>query len=793
MNKLLEHVQGYLESAGFTILEQQDEFLAADRIVFGQERSTWIVWTVPPGTDAESYQPKLRASISQMRPSYPDAMAFVLARSRGGFKREFLQTLTELRIKFLVPSWFFDTALKVEETPRIKSAIADIRSLDILRARVPQPFEQYTDIGTPTDGSDLFDHLIEDLSGAQDPTIRIVVGRAGIGKSFLFRALFARLYNDFIEAKNRQAAGRRPIPLLPEHLKDSYAIRTELLIDNFLRKDVASSVARESFEWLLVNGYTSWFLDGLDELYAGDPYFFEYLADLVTRKNSKAQITILCRDSLLTTSDNFAEFRDFCGGSRILKLYQLSEWQGPSKRLFAWLKIENKHPRQGAQDTPRVASFLQEINSSPTLRALSGLPFYCELLLQQYRDGRLPHHTDDVSMLDFVIDEMIKREEEKGVLDIRLFEPNGLQDWLEQIAVKYVEGGRYADIDRDEAMEYGRLVLRDMVDEQMQNHMLTSLVQFPLFRAGEASGLIGFAHDLIAEALAARAYVRRLPRQVVDVAYQISRVDLEDPTLLRFMAMRLDSAGEGAITEALRRGSLREREYTALLTLLLLARPERDLPKRVLEDFEAKYLVGVRFEKRDLSGSSFRRADLSHVLFRGCNLQGARFEGAYLNRTRFEGENHIEDAQFGDLARVRSIMVGHRLFEDPDQIKKWIAKETGRPESHGEPCPTALQLAHAFGKFITPLGAPRRDDLRTDGLTAGRRYPSAASPLECVEEATRNGYLTGPDHRDRYRRAEGDKYAEMVKFVRDGSVSDALGRVVSRLCRIRGCTHQLKT
>src|SRR2546425_11770897 len=54
---------------------------------------------------------------------------------------------------------------------------------------------------------------------------------------------------------------------------------------------------------MLVNGFTTWLLDGLDELYAGDPSFFEYLADLVTRKDSKAQIAIGCvssRDAAIT-------------------------------------------------------------------------------------------------------------------------------------------------------------------------------------------------------------------------------------------------------------------------------------------------------------------------------------------------------------------------------------------------------------------------------------------------------------------------------------------------------------
>lgn len=62
----------------------------------------------------------------------------------------------------------------------------------------------------------------------------------------------------------------------------------------------------------------------------------------------------------------------------------------------------------------------------------------------------------------------------------------------------------------------------------------------------------------------------------------------------------------------------------------------------------------------------------------------------------------------------------------------------------------------------------------------------------CIDEAVSYDYLSGPDFRGRYRRAEGDKFAEMVRFVRDGSVSDGLGRMIAGLCRRRGCIHQLQ-
>lgn len=194
-----------------------------------------------------------------------------------------------------------------------------------------------------------------------------------------------------------------------------------------------------------------------------------------------------------------------------MKFYRLSEWERPSKRQFAWLNLEGRLPNKTETDGAQVTSFLQQIEKSSTLRSLSGLPFYCYILLEQFRHGHLPEFNDDVAMLDHVIDQMIKREIDKDLLDLRFLQPSGLEDWLEQIAVNYVEGSRYSDIDRDEATEYGRLVLRDGVDEKTERHILISLLQFPLFREGIQTGRIAFTHDLIAEALAARFYIRALP------------------------------------------------------------------------------------------------------------------------------------------------------------------------------------------------------------------------------------------------------------------------------------------
>lgn len=783
--------KGYLESEGYRIIDQEAYGLVLDKLVFGQDRDTILLWTVPEGREISSYETMLCTQILSRRASYPDAKAYVLAYSRGGFSRDTFQTFADNRVKFLVPIQFFDTSFRHEETGKV-SVIADIRTQAEHELRVPQPFsmEQST---TEIQDKDIFGYLLKAIKSSERPVLRLVVGRAGMGKSYLFRALFARLYDSFLEAKAKHGDCPRPIPLMPEHMRGTYALRTEALIDNFLRSEVASPVTRETFEWLLINGFSTWLFDGLDELYAGDQAFFDYILELLTRPGSLANITILCRDSLITTSNTFVEFRNLCTGSNLFEIYRLVDWDRKAKRHLAWIHFEGCHPQHDKPDTGKVSAFMTEVDRSPTMRTLSSLPFYCHMLLDLFARGQKTEFNDDVALLNYVIDQMIKREIDKGLIDTRLFEDRGLEQWLELMAVTYIEESHQAaGITRDDASEYGQLVLRPGLDEKSKNHIVTTLLQFPLFQAGSETGLLTFAHDLIAEALAARVYLSDLMKNPAETGYRLSGTDLEDPVILRFMAKRIEHSELTRILEELRRGELQGRAFSMLLSLAMIACPDRDLVKRSGVNLESQNLVAVRFKSRDLSGLSFRQADLSHTVFEDCDLRSAYFEGAFLERTRFIGKNELQGAIFGNLSRIESVWTGSRLIEDIAGIREWVSKITLTPSIFKEPCPTALQICYLFGKFITPLGDARRDQLRRQGLLAGKQIPGAASPKDCLEEVISGGYLTRPDFRDRCRRAEGDKYAEMVKFVRDGSVSDGLGCILAHLCRKRGCLHQLR-
>ena len=773
---------GYLESAGFQILQRANGCLVADRIEFGG-RDIRIVQTArekkAPGSD-------LLENIVDIRSNYPDARATILAPSRDGFSRDYIAELSAEKVGLVVPVQFFDAPFKVEQASRTASVIADIRRQADSEVRIPQPYEL---VGNEGGGDDLFNTLLDELTNPHSPQIRFVVGRAGVGKSYLFRALFQRLYSDFLESKNRQRTSTRPIPLLPEHLKGSNATRINHLIQTFLHDDVASPILPDTFSWLLRNGFATWLLDGLDELYAGEDDFFDDVFDLVAEIDSQAQITIWCRDSLLTSSESFADFLDTCENLGIVKVFNLTGWERQHKRLFAWQRTRGRSPRLREDDPKEVATFLSATDSNDTLRSLTSLPFYCELILERIGESGVPIVRDDVELLNTVIDEMVAREREKGLLHESFFGEDGLADWMEEIAVDYVEGQGYAET--EQAREYGEYVLQSNLDSDRRDNILRSLLQFPLFSPSEGTGRIAFAHDLIAQALAARFYLKQIGGQRTSVFGRLAGVDFEDPVLLRFVASRLTPEMTTFVLEQLRNGVVTDADYGAALFLLLLVRPERDLVARENLQFAGRNLAGVPFADRDLSEHRFAECNLSRVLFKDCDLHGASFEGAFLSRTRFV-DCDLGEARFGNVNRIESIAFGTTIIHENVAIRERLFKETGRAlEVLADPCPTALQVVRLLSKFVTPLGRARRNQLDERGLMAGRRVAGAASLEACVGELVQFGYLSGPDFRHRYSRCAGDSYREIVMAVKNGTLSDGIGSVVGRLCRRVGCLHQV--
>jgi hypothetical protein len=387
-----KHVEEYLRSAAYNLLNTDRGLIVADKPGVGGDRDTLVVWLpaqLYSGKPFSQFEPSFVEKLEQDVALYPDAHYTMLVDSLEGISRSFTEIATTRRVKIRVPAQFFDAPFRVEDSPEAASAIKAFRDPDISNF-IPQPYVQDLDGGASSTNSDLLRDLIDDIDAATAPCIRFVVGSAGAGKSVLFKNLFGLMYRDFLAKKNRRILSRRPIPFVPEHLRDTYTIRTVALVDSFLRADVAAPVSRETLEWMVANGCCSWMFDGLDELYSGDPEFFDYLLEKLTRPDSQAQILICARDSLLSSNDSFVEFLNNFPPrvETAVKIYRLVDWGLAAKRRYAWIELINRSPRGDERDPPRVTDFLREVNENATARSLSGLPFYCSLLLERFKEDR---------------------------------------------------------------------------------------------------------------------------------------------------------------------------------------------------------------------------------------------------------------------------------------------------------------------------------------------------------------------------------------------------------------------
>jgi Pentapeptide repeats (8 copies) len=789
-----QHVEEYLRSAAYNLLNTDHGLIVADKAGVGGDRDTLVVWLpaqLYPGKSFSQFEPSFVEKLERDVSVYPDAHYIILVDSLEGISRTFTEIATTRRVKIRVPALFFDAPFRVEEAPEAASAIKSLRDLDISKF-IPQPYFQELNGSASITHSDLLSDLVDDIQAAEGPCIRFVVGSAGAGKSVLFKNLFGLTYRDFIAKKNRRVLSRRPIPFIPEHLRETYIIRTVALVDSFLRTDVAAPVPRETLEWMLANGCCSWMFDGLDELYSGDLEFFDYLLEKLTRPDSQAQILICARDSLLSSNDRFMEFLNSFppGIDSAVKIYRLMDWGPPSKRRYAWIELVNRSPTRDERDPPRVTDFLRQINENPTATSLSGLPYYCSLLVERFKENRPLNLKNEFDLLSEVVSGLQRREMEKGVILPGVFEEDGLEELLETIATDYCIRN-YAGTSIDDLRVYSEAVLRSSLSDEERPKLITSLVQFPLFIKSEQLGFLAFKHELLAEYLFGCQLLRTIQKDPLSVAKQLAK----RPRLTEMLAFRYLVQGIGADRKV--RDSIQT----------ILQNPPLELFKVLLQiwissavgrtaipsgcTLEARNLSGMKFVGVDLSDLSMRGADLTDVCFQECVLRNCAFDGASLIGTRFEklGNEALWGCQFGALEHFEYIYHNTRLIENRTQMRKWLLEHTGEAAEEADPCATAFQFRTVFRKFVHEDGSGRRDQLPRSALTKGKIYPGAPTAKDCVDACIRYDYLTSPNFRDYIKRAPGAQYDEVVEFVRDWRLSLRLKSMMDELCPLRNCPH----
>ena len=744
------------------------------------------VWMpdIPRGGTLEAQERAYRDRFRRARELHPAATNIMLVPSREGIRPSFIQEARNTyRVAVRTPIEFFDTAFTWEANDASATIARRIRDdgARVDRERINQPF---TD-SSSNEGDDLVDVLFNRFRDRRQPAgIHIVQGPAGIGKSWLFSSLFARLHDAFIRDKReRRTLWARPLPLLPEY--DPTGRRLNDLLSSFIRTEVDRPIRREVLDWMVANGHGILMLDGLEEVMALDEEFTDQILEYFTLPFTDGQPTVLIclRDSLMNRNQAVI---DFCTEyDDRTTVYNLEKWDDKSIRAFAERKIPKQEERR---------QFVTKLRSDDTLHDIASLPYLCDLLVQEFNEKRLTDTLSPAQLIANAAESIIRREHGKELaLTEEVMPLDDVLTFAQDLAQKDMEGG-FHGVSPSEVNEWAKdwaeLVWSEDTEERSRFELQMS--QIALFEQG-AAGRLRFVHEILELYLIGRKYIDYLRRR--ETAYFIDALShWEFPS----NSITLDLLSEYCTSEM-------SREDVENITFQSISRPKA--LKNMLQllsnsDFDCRFL-GKSAVKKDLSGLKFFNVDFRDVSFAGCNLDTAEFHACDLRDAEFSGaiicntgffnmpSDLMEGANFADMNTVHSIRVdGSRNLSEPRAAIDWLRERVSVDvtDSADElPCLAAEQLRHLFGKYIRPDGTARRKWVGSDAINRGSRY--IQRPDQAVEAAARAEYLTFERAFDRYRRADAPKYSEMVEFVKRSEASADIRFLLDEICGETSCPH----
>ena len=691
-----------------------------------------------------------------------------------------------------MPIQFFDTSYKHEElTEASLSYTKKVLDSNPRNSRIPQPYT-LVEGGTETrEDQDLFETLVKEYQKTLDPKhasakIRVILGPAGIGKTWLFNAFFSELYEYFLKQKQALETYFRPIPLTPAY-QEIINPRLDDIVNTFISAELAQQVTPSTLKWLLSEGYSTWLFDGLDELYAGDGSFFDQIEELVEENGvpNKAQILICARESLAVSSEAFSDFLLQHSNDGLVQVYRLDSWNTVSKKQFAGRNLKPK-------DAERFVTY---ISQSKTITDLSGLPYYCSVLLEEFKAGREYSFSNSFELMETMINHIIKRDVvEKGVLNLTDINEGDFEEWLGTVAYEFYSSN-YQGVPKQTIEIYSDAILKAGLSESERKRALIALMQFPLFTMATKPDALAFEHELVAEFLTGKYLINRFTKSPKAITELLSnRQDFSDSLLFRYLAYKIPglTGGVNKLVQEIKTPSKSETAYLNLLSLLLLSNPENpDIVKRNTIELEGRNLSHIFFINRDLSKSSFKDCNLTNTVFRQCVLNEVDFSNAIISGTRFEKQTSelMRGAKFGDLSKFNLCFIDNKQVTDRQVFKKWVEENAGQTGPIIEPCPTALQLKALLLKFISPDGRIKKGQMRRHALLTGRRVANAPRNEEILDESIRKGFFESIRWHDNIRIVPGEKRDDLVSFVSDWDVSKNLRGLLSDVCDIPDCVH----
>jgi hypothetical protein len=779
---LFDEARTFLSANGWLVTQTDPVLICGTRPGLGDVSDQVLVW-VPQTYDPEQLRMREDGYLRRFEEhAQTQGQKFLLVDSMEGLSTEFRRrAFREFGVSLTVPTDFFDAPFKWELSRSAATAASSMRSRGLVD-RIPQPFTSSSEYSSH---DDLLAALLPAFRPLADgPPVHLVTAPAGFGKSHLFRSLFTRLHSDFINAKSARIWALRPLPLLPEYLASAAAPTLKALVASFLSTEIARPLTMASFEWMLTHGYACFLLDGLDEVIARDPHFFEYMYDLLTRSDAPypPKILMCVRDSLLVSSKGLRDFLDDAGDELVAR-HRLAAWQRPSVGAYVRRNL----------DVPKAATLMKFFSKNKNLLQLAGTPFYCEALTTEVGFGidqaTLADATSETRLLALAVRRMVQREFDNGMLQQHWASVEDIGSLIQDIAEENLEGGAKG-VRVDDVAELAMYSLAPDLPENEVEDAVQQIQQLPFFTGAVDLGRLSFSQEVIYDYLLgirAAEYFASNPKRFLHLL-GVHPLSSGSATLHVIQERILSSNGLDDLYRAAMDAAPDRLAFRNVLQVILGLPGTEWIVRRL--PLERGDLSALRFTNLDLSTVSFRGSNLEASSFEGCSLQKAVLADAVLKGTSFDNCKGMNEIDFGDLSTFFSASVGGGTFEEPDDflIASGAAKA---PEGrrYVRPCAAANQLRFLFGKYVRPDGAARRDWLDERAAVAGRRY---VDPKPVVDAARRHGYLEWDASRKRYVRSRGDDYSDMVGLVSKLQITPKLRLLLSDVCRQQGCSHLLE-
>ncbi len=600
MSGLGAYIESFLAADGFRLTRRAEGHLQAERGRESGGTDRLTLWYADPDAGTATDEARLLADFAQAKAfGGANAQAYFVTPSLAGLSTAFRHQANELGVGVRVPVQFFDTPYKIDGDDAVGSGRgAEARSVfaefihdaqATIAERVLQPYVALSSLGAAhggfASGPDLLPVLTAELAEPPERAqITIIIGNAGAGKSCLFAALFDALNRHFTTEKRAQRLASRPILFLPAHIRNAQAKSMDGLLAAVAATDAAAATNPGLMRWLSANGLTTWMFDGLDEFFAGEADFATALEQSLA-PDSRARTVICVRDSLLTTSTALRDLIDRHIADGSIRIYELARWERPSQRQLAWARhVKRLAGPTDVTDPPAVAQFLAALDAHPAIAELATLPYYCDLILGLQADARIVA-TDEFDLLSAAVDGLIDREAAKleggeagfewdvfsgadafveaadmvahfGVETFnvpaeraRLIEAlkaigrDRLVELIEGLAHRMRMYEAYPNaangLSVDELRQLSTFYLDVGLVPGLEPRVLLALVQLAFFGQSATKGHVRFAHEIIADFLAARhavSLIRAHPESADALGQALGvRRDLDRSIFLRYL------------------------------------------------------------------------------------------------------------------------------------------------------------------------------------------------------------------------------------------------------------------